>query len=96
MASENKYEMDVADYRNYELTVFGQGNKWESWIRQGKHNLTKSVETETSRESAKQVAAKHLVNFLSKNERKHYKPDDLSWRSRDAETKKWLAGNRSK
>lgn len=95
--------MYVADYRNYELKVFGRGNKWEYSIGQGKWNLVSQVKVEGPRQFAQRAAGQHLVSFLSKTEQKRYKLDDLRWcdwvqdtAAWVAETRDWLAGQRSK
>ena len=102
MPTARKYEVFVAEYRNYRLTVLGRDKEWEYSISEGKWNLVQQVKIQGSRQVAQQAAAGHLVSFLSKTEQSRYKGDDLRWRDWTqetatfvAKTRDWLAGRRS-
>jgi len=95
--------MFVAEYRDYQLNVFGRRNEWEYSIGQGKWNLVSQVKVKGSRQVAQHAAGEHLVSFLSKTEQERYKVDDLRWcdwiqdtAAWVTKTRDWLAGRRSK
>jgi len=96
------YELLVAQYRDYEVTVSGSPLDWEFWIQQGKWNLAHR-RIKGRREAAQKAARDHLFSLLSKTEKKRYKAGELQWRDwledtmKDvARTRDRLAGRRSR
>jgi hypothetical protein len=96
LPTKRTFEMLVAQYRDYEVTVYGRESDWEFGIRQGKWLLADHRKVNGSREVAQKAASEHLFSLLTKNEKKRYKVDALAWRDWVEDTRKWVARSRDR